>query len=41
VFHLTDEGIDDPIRALEAARSAAGLTPENFRVLDFGETVIV
>ncbi|MGH9410645.1 MAG: MBL fold metallo-hydrolase [Vicinamibacterales bacterium] len=41
VFHLTDEGIDDPVRALEQARAAAGLRPEDFRVLDFGETVIV
>lgn len=41
VFHLTDEAIEDPIRALEVARSAVGLTPEDFRVLDFGETVIV
>lgn len=41
VFHLTDEGIDDPIRALEAARGAAGLAPDDFRVLDFGETVVL
>lgn len=41
VFRLTDEGIDDPIRALEIARSAAGLSSEDFRVLDFGETVVL
>jgi L-ascorbate metabolism protein UlaG (beta-lactamase superfamily) len=41
VFHLTDEGIDDPIRALEQARAAAGLTPGDFRVLDFGETAVL
>lgn len=41
VFHLTDEGIDDPIHALESARTAAGVRPDDFRVLDFGETAIV
>lgn len=41
VFHLTDEGIDDPVRALEQARAAAGLRPDAFRVLDFGETAIL
>jgi L-ascorbate metabolism protein UlaG (beta-lactamase superfamily) len=40
-FHLTDEGIDDPLRALETARAAAGVAPDTFRVLDFGETVVV
>jgi L-ascorbate metabolism protein UlaG (beta-lactamase superfamily) len=40
-FHLTDEGIDDPLRALEAARAVAGVAPDAFRVLDFGETVVV
>jgi L-ascorbate metabolism protein UlaG (beta-lactamase superfamily) len=40
-FQLTDEGIDDPLRALESARTAAGVAPDAFRVLDFGETVIV
>jgi L-ascorbate metabolism protein UlaG (beta-lactamase superfamily) len=39
-FHLTDEGIDDPLRALERAREAAGVAPGAFRVLDFGETAI-
>jgi L-ascorbate metabolism protein UlaG (beta-lactamase superfamily) len=39
-FQLTDEGIDDPPRALERARATAGVAPEAFRVLDFGETVI-
>lgn len=41
VFHLTDEGIDDPTRALEAARAAAGVRPDDFRVLDFGETAVL
>jgi L-ascorbate metabolism protein UlaG (beta-lactamase superfamily) len=40
-FHLTDEGIDDPLRALEAARAVADVAPDAFRVLDFGETVVV
>ncbi len=30
VFHLTDEGYDEPVRALEEARSAAGLAPGDF-----------
>lgn len=40
-FQLTDEGIDEPLRALEHARLPHGLTPEAFRVLDFGETCVV
>jgi L-ascorbate metabolism protein UlaG (beta-lactamase superfamily) len=40
-FRLTDEGIDDPRRALEAARAEAGLGDEAFRVLEFGESAIV
>jgi L-ascorbate metabolism protein UlaG (beta-lactamase superfamily) len=40
-FQLTDEGIDDPVRALEQARAAAGVSPAAFRVLDFGETLMV
>ena len=39
-FQLTDEGIDEPLRALERARAAAGVAPDAFRVLDFGETLI-
>jgi L-ascorbate metabolism protein UlaG (beta-lactamase superfamily) len=39
-FQLTDEGIDDPPRALERAREAAGVAPDAFRVLDFGETAL-
>ncbi len=37
-FQLTDEGIDEPVRALEAARAAAGLPRESFDVMGFGET---
>jgi L-ascorbate metabolism protein UlaG (beta-lactamase superfamily) len=40
-FRLTDEGIDDPLRALEAARGEAGVRDDAFRVLDFGESAIV
>lgn len=40
-FQLTDEAIDEPLRALERARAAAGVAPDAFRVLDFGETVLI
>jgi len=40
-FRLTDEGIDDPLRALDAARAEAGLRDDAFRVLEFGESAIV
>jgi L-ascorbate metabolism protein UlaG (beta-lactamase superfamily) len=40
-FQLTDEGIDEPVRALEQASLAQGVRPDAFRVLGFGETVIV
>jgi L-ascorbate metabolism protein UlaG (beta-lactamase superfamily) len=40
-FPLTDEGIDEPLRALERARNALAVPPEHFRVLDFGETLVV
>lgn len=39
-FPLSDEAIDEPVRALERARTAAGISSEQFRVLDFGETLI-
>jgi N-acyl-phosphatidylethanolamine-hydrolysing phospholipase D len=39
-FQLTDEGRDEPVRALAAARDAAGLSPEEFRVLQPGESMI-
>jgi len=39
-FQLTDEGIDDPLRALESARDGAGVAQDAFRVLDFGETYL-
>ena len=37
-FQLTDEDIDEPVRALEAARAAAGVSQDGFNVLGFGET---
>ncbi len=39
-FQLTDEAIDAPLRALDAARRAAGLDPGTFSALGFGETRI-
>jgi L-ascorbate metabolism protein UlaG (beta-lactamase superfamily) len=36
-FQLTDEAIDAPAAALAAARAAAGLAAERFRVLKPGE----
>lgn len=39
-FQLTDEGIDEPLRALERARVQHRVEPEAFGVLDFGETAV-
>lgn len=39
-FQLTDEGRDEPVIALVNAREAAGLSPEEFRVLQPGESMI-
>jgi L-ascorbate metabolism protein UlaG (beta-lactamase superfamily) len=36
-FQLTDEAIDAPVEALVAARAAAGIAPERFRLLRPGE----
>ena len=38
-FKLTDEGLDDPVTDLAAAREAANVRPEAFRVPRFGETL--
>ena len=38
-FQLTDEAIDAPPRALEAAKAAYGVGA--FRVLDFGQSVVI
>lgn len=40
-FQLTDEAIDAPLHALAAARNAAGLAPDTFDVLGFGETRVL
>lgn len=37
-FQLTDEDIDEPLRALVAARTAHGVAEEDFSTLEFGET---
>jgi L-ascorbate metabolism protein UlaG (beta-lactamase superfamily) len=38
-FQLTDEAIDAPVEALQAARAAAGVPPETFRVLKPGQVL--
>ncbi len=40
-FQLTDEGRDDPPAALAAARAAAGLAPDDFRIVASGGSVVV
>jgi len=40
-FQLTDEAIDEPLRALERARTAHGVSADAFGVLDFGETAAI
>lgn len=40
-FNLTDEAIDEPVRALGAARAAQGVAEEDFTTLDFGETRLI
>jgi N-acyl-phosphatidylethanolamine-hydrolysing phospholipase D len=37
-FQLTDEGIDEPVQALDAARRRHGVAREEFDVLETGET---
>ena len=38
-FPMTTEGIDEPERALDAARRERGIQPSRFRTLGFGESV--
>jgi L-ascorbate metabolism protein UlaG (beta-lactamase superfamily) len=38
-FQLSDEGRDEPVTALARAREAAGLRPDEFRVIDPGASV--
>jgi L-ascorbate metabolism protein UlaG (beta-lactamase superfamily) len=40
-FQLTTEGIDEPLRALDAALDARGIPRSTFRALDFGESMFV
>lgn len=40
-WQLTDEGREEPLRALAEARAAAGLPKEAFRTLTAGETLVV
>jgi L-ascorbate metabolism protein UlaG (beta-lactamase superfamily) len=40
-FQLTDEGREEPVRALAAARAAAGVSEAAFRVITPGESVVV
>lgn len=37
-FQLTDEGIDTPLEELKIAREKGGVSSEEFRILDFGES---
>jgi L-ascorbate metabolism protein UlaG (beta-lactamase superfamily) len=39
-FQLTDEAIDEPVQWLERARAEKGLAPEEFRVLEPGQTML-
>ena len=38
-FQLTNEGIDEPLRALDDACRAKGIPAERFRPLDFGDSI--
>ncbi len=38
-FQLTDEPIDEPVRALRASLTKHGIDAQTFRVLGFGETI--
>ena len=40
-WQLTDEGRDEPVRALAEARTTAGVTPEEFHVLAPGASVVL
>jgi L-ascorbate metabolism protein UlaG (beta-lactamase superfamily) len=38
-FQLTPEGIDEPVKSLEEALRTKSVSPDQFRVLDFGESL--
>ena len=40
-FRLSDEAFEAPAQALADARAAAGVPPDEFRVLDVGETALL
>jgi hypothetical protein len=40
-FRLTDEGRDEPVEALRAAREVAGVTSDEFRVLEPGASIVI
>jgi hypothetical protein len=40
-FRMTIEGIDAPVTALDIARNANGLAPEQFTTLEWGESIRV
>jgi L-ascorbate metabolism protein UlaG (beta-lactamase superfamily) len=40
-FRLADDGFESPARLLADARAAAGIPPDDFRILDVGETVVL
>lgn len=40
-FRLTDEGFDDPVTELARARDRRALSPEAFRVIDVGESLLL
>jgi L-ascorbate metabolism protein UlaG (beta-lactamase superfamily) len=40
-FRLADDGFEAPARLLADARAAAGVPPEDFRILDVGETAVL
>jgi L-ascorbate metabolism protein UlaG (beta-lactamase superfamily) len=40
-FQLTTEGIDDPLRALDDARRAKNVTADEFKTLEFGESLLL
>jgi L-ascorbate metabolism protein UlaG (beta-lactamase superfamily) len=40
-FQLTTEAIDEPLRALDAARSERGVAPDRFRALRWGDSFVM
>ena len=40
-FRLADEGFESPVRLPPDARAAAGVPPDDFEVLDVGETAVL